>query len=388
MIPFMKFLLSENAISSKIGADKTEAHTKKYLNPEVMGSSLYNVAKSNPHVPVGSKVKVSNPRPHEGHIVVDVEHDGKTHTLKADRLDKPAGVGGSGPRGAGGNPEELEDRQIAEIQQSIHKAISDNKGRPINMRHPNGSTTEVAGIKKVTDGKPKADAYLHDSKGNPVHWMSLKGKKFQQWGGTKGISEHPTMKKALEALQTVKKTFHPGQRALPSGAAYHYSLDPENNPEDRDMIHKTMYGIDHGKSHGPNNVHAIYSGDTIGIKKTSHPSGSEYEFSPEAMYSNMKNNKDSDVSTSKILVTPRENKDQAGTGGRIMVSSASNTPKSLDAIESLKSGTGYTPREKAPKVEKVKKPRAASNSVSKKKAGNSSGEHGGISFSSDEERLG
>jgi hypothetical protein len=353
MLKFRSFLveqLDEATIDSGINAKDTQRHIDKYLNPELRSKREYTIAKAGDHpFEAGSKVTVTGeprlPRGREkaGHYHVDVDNGKFQGSVPLNALEKPGGMGRTGK-----DPEKLERSQIGQLRNAIQAAIKANRGKPIRMHVGGGKHVEVNGIEKIEGEKPKADAYLHDAEGKPVHWMSLKGKQFQQFGGTTGLTNHPSMKRALEHLKNAKETFHPdshgqytGNPVLPTGHAYHVNLDHVNNLEDRDLIHKEMYGINHGKEHGKNNVHAVYGGDTISIKKTNHPDGNVYEFNPDAVYSNMHNNANSDAADAKVLVTPREEKNQHGTGGRVMVAPTYLSPKSKDAVEAMRTGVGY-----------------------------------------------
>jgi len=358
MLKFRSFLvgqLDERAIKSGIGDKNTKRHIDQYLTPDRREEHGYEVnTDKHPVFAKGSRIRlngaprVGNPKKNEDpkHYYVDAQdsaNPAKQGSIKISHLEKPSGTGRTGK-----DPEKLERSQIGHLRNAIQAAIKENHGKPIRMHVGGGNHVEVSGIEKIEGEKPKADAYLHDAEGKPVHWMSLKGKQFQQFGGTTGLTNHPSMKRALEHLKNAKETFHPdshgkytGNPVLPTGHAYHVNLDHANNLEDRDLIHKEMYGINHGKEHGKNNVHAVYGGDTIGIKKTNHPDGNVYEFNPDAVYSNMHNNADSDVADAKVLVTPREEKNQHGTGGRVMVAPTYLSPKSKDAVEALRTGVGY-----------------------------------------------
>jgi hypothetical protein len=180
------------------------------------------------------------------------------------------------------------------------------------------------------------------------------------------------MKQALHDLAGVKDTFHGDGPTLPSGHAYHFQLD-KSDPNHADLIHKEMYGIDHGKEHGINNVHAVYGGETIGIKPHDNGRQGHYVFNPEAVYSNMKNNHKSDVADAKVLVTPREGKNQHGTGGRVMVAPTYLSPNSRDATDAMRTGVGYTKKPKPEPAPKGKKSKAPITSEGH-------GEHGGLSF--------
>lgn len=227
----------------------------------------------------------------------------------------------------GKNQQSLEVQQVDELHKAIQEKIKSNNGKPIKILTPNGETHEVAGIKRVEGGWPKADAYLHDSKGNPVHWMSLKGDKFQQWGGYKDVDEHPIMKEAVQKFQALKEKLSPGGKYLPPKSAYHINLD-KKNVKHKQFLFKSMYGRDHGGEYGAHNVHAIYSGNTIGLKKHKTRKG-VFELDPTALYVN-RNNNTSDVSDAKILLTNRAGMNQRGTGGRIMISHSGNVANSKD----------------------------------------------------------
>lgn len=377
MLKFSDYLgsniLNEAAMKSGIGDKDTPRHINKYLNQKLRDEHEYTVAKDgHPLFAKGSKVTVTGearlPRGQEkkGHYHVDVDNGEHVGSVPLSYLQKPS-IGR-----ANKDQEKLENSQISHLHTSIQHAITSNKGKPITMHVGEGKTVRVAGIQKVTEGKPKADSYLHDENGTPVHWMSLKGRQFQQFGGTRGLEDHPVMKQALHDLAGAKDTFHGDSPTLPSGHAYHFQLD-KNDPNHADLIHKEMYGIDHGKEHGINNVHAVYGGETIGIKP--HTSGRQghYEFNPEAVYSNMKNNHKSDVADAKVLVTPREGKNQHGTGGRVMVAPTYLSPNSRDATDAMRTGLGYVKKQKAPAVSKAKKSKSPITSEGH-------GDHGGLQF--------
>lgn len=249
----------------------------------------------------------------------------------------------------GKNQQSLESEQVNFLHNAIQEQIRANGGKPIRIRTPNGDTHEVAGIKRVEGGWPKADAYLHDKDGNPVHWMSLKGDKFQQWGGYKDVDEHPIMKDAIDQFVKLKNRLSPEGKYLPRASAYHISLD-KNDPEHRQFLFKSMYGKEHGGEYGAHNVHAIYSGNTIGLKQ-SEPG--LFELDPTALYVN-RNDDTSDVSDAKILLTNRAGMNQRGTGGRIMISHTGNVANSKE----IGKGLSTTPVQKR-KVKSVRVPQTS-----------------------------
>lgn len=290
----------------------------------------------------------------------------------------------------GKNQQSLEAQQIDYLQNAIKEKIKANKGKPIKIKTPNGETHEVAGIKQVTGGWPKADAYLHDKDGKPVHWMSLKGDKFQQWGGYKDVDEHPIMKSAIEQFVKLKNKIAPEGKYLPPKSAYHIPLD-KNNPEHKQFLYKSMYGREHGGEYGPHNVHAIYSGNTIGLKEHKEPG--VFELDPTALYVN-RNNEHSDTSDAKILVTNRAGMNQRGTGGRIMISHIGNVSNSKDISGGSPAPAVTTEKKKVIKpAVAVSKPKPTINrgefGVNRgdgPRTLNSDADHGGRSFYTPQEK--
>ena len=253
---------------------------------------------------------------------------------------------------AGKNQQSLEQEQVAFLQKAIEEKMAANGHRPIRIRTPDGGIHEVTGIKQVQGGWPKADAFLHDKEGKPVHWMSLKGDKFQQWGGYKDLENSPLMQTYLDKLRDHKETIAPGEKYVPKGAAHHITLNPED-ADDRDLLYKSMYGRDHGGEYGLHNVHAIYSGNTIGLKETEPDI---HELDPTALYVN-RNDNTSDVSKAKILVTHRSGMNQQGSGGRVMITHMGNVGNSRD----IDTGERAVPTKKSQIAAAVAKPEQSSD---------------------------
>jgi hypothetical protein len=82
-----------------------------------------------------------------------------------------------------------------------------------------------------------------------------------------------------------------------------------------------------------NNVHAVYSGNTIGLKEND---GGEFELNPNALYVNKNDANDSNLPSTKILVTNRSGLNQLGTGGRVMVTHSGNNKNSKHVDQILK----------------------------------------------------
>ena len=106
----------------------------------------------------------------------------------------------------------------------------------------------------------------------------------------------------------------------------HHNLD-ENNPEHRKLIHRAMYGINHGEQHGINNVNSILVGDTSFSKsatpdpyKDNHKGIPSFDLSASEHHYVNTNNEKSDISPSKIINRKAGTENSAGiNAGRILI---------------------------------------------------------------------
>lgn len=342
MLSFASFLIEKiNDSLESSSPEETERHRKQYYADETPDDIFHRLGGRyildkdrtdlGNEFSKGQEVKLSR---------IEKRHDKngvlRYHGVTEDGKSIPMGHFKKPPIGrAGKNQQSLEQQQIEHIQNAIQSALRESGGKTIRIKTADGKIHNVAGIKQSPDNRSKADAYLHDENGNAVHWMSLKGDTFQQWGGYKGLDEHPVLKSAIEKFRDFKDKLNPGEKYLPSRSAYHLDLDA-NNPEHKDLLMKSMYGLDHGKEFGPNNVHAIYSGNTVALRKSDHPSEQGiFELHPNALYLN-KNDATSDAPSAKILVTNRAGLNQKGTGGRIMISHRGNVSYSKNIEDVFK----------------------------------------------------
>ncbi len=245
----------------------------------------------------GDKVKLHGVKDVDGIRHIDVETaEGKRALIPANKLNK---VGAR----AGSDPEAAENAQISAIHDHITKHLARTGQTSTTINLPDGTKIRAAGIKKVTttEGKykPKADAYFHDEDGKPVHYMSLKSNTYQQYGGVSHLANHPTVKKAIEPLKSA---------AADNSKPHHYSLDPKNSADDRNLIHQSMYGKNFGKEHSVSNVHAIYRGNiALGSNEDNSMTMTASSFS-----SNKNNNENSDYVPAKILSRPDQNRSDLG----------------------------------------------------------------------------
>lgn len=347
MLKFSSFLkeetLNEAAFYDSLESSKpeeTERHKKQYYdtslsedgNPDDNGvfhklNGLYVLDKDrtdlHPDYVKGAQIKLSDVQARPDKNGVMRHHGlvyGKGDAIPMSHFEKPK-IGR-----AGKNQQKLEEEQIKYLAKAIEDAKTETGEPSIRMRFPNGESHDVAGIMPAgaEGGWPKADAFLHNESGEPVHWMSLKGDSFQQWGGYRGLDNHPSLVAALEQFKQVKNKIAPNSRYLPKSSSFHYDLNPDNS-DDRELIQKSMFGINHGGDHGVNNVHAVYSGNTIGIKRSED---GVYELNPNALYVNKNDRNDRDLPPTKVLLTNRSGLDQLGTGGRIMVTHSGNNKNS------------------------------------------------------------
>lgn len=327
-----RYLLADIVGSKTNPGDR---HRKNYYSQEHIKTHQYTLKKEHPDIgPVGTKVKIDN---------IVVASDGKKmryhgsvngKLVPMSHFMKPRWRVRTGYIGKG-----LEQKQIEALADQIDQAKKEQNSTHIKMKLSNG-IKRVAGIEAVKGSNSiKADAFTYeiDKHGNKKinHYLSLKGDRHQQWGGFSDLKDYPTMKSAINTFSKVKEKLAPGKKFLPRQTKVHLDLD-EKKPEHREMIHKSMYGRDHGGDYGLNNVHAIYGGNTIGLQKSEHPRhGTVYSFHPNALYVN-RNDDTSDVVPSKILLTYRNGLDQEGSGGRIVVIHKKSNQNSVHAHEVLK----------------------------------------------------
>jgi hypothetical protein len=328
MFKFGEYLTEKTEIRKAIsaGGKNAERHYNQYIKDYLPGEKLHGPGShqlATDHVdpqtgvsfPAGSRVHLIHNENKNGvnHVTISDEN-GNESVVKASKLAKT---------GNARNPEQVEDDQIAQMQNGIDLHKKTTGGSSARIRFGDGNYVDAAGIKKVTkddwkkmgyDGKgaPKADAYFHDENGNPTHFISLKGTRHQQWGGATHIANHPAVQRAvgeignkLDAERSADPEF--------SGAVRH-SLDP-NDEHDRDLIHKSMYGMKHGKEYGLSNVHRIIGGN---ISLATNANG-ELNLNSDKSYTNT-NDKDSDThnDTSAIFRTSGD-RNNFSLGGRVLI---------------------------------------------------------------------
>lgn len=137
--------------------------------------------------------------------------------------------------------------------QNLKSQISSNFTLNFNQTFYN-----ISSIEKVK-GNVKADFALYD-KDVPVIFISHKDgktmKQFQQFSGISDVASHPFVYKFIEDLRYnfpngVPKGF---------GTVSSKKIDQEIS-ENRKLLHKCIFGIDHGNPYNENNVHVVIQGN-------------------------------------------------------------------------------------------------------------------------------
>ena len=331
MLKFAHFLKEAN-LSGGSG-DVGERHFNSYIAPWLSGGSkdkeqppAYELGSSHRtrdmSLPAGTKFVITG---HAGkvngthHVNIKTEH-GEETTIPVTRIKKPQ-VGR-----AGKSQEEVENYQINTVHEGITKHLEKTGQKEVNMKLPDGTIIKAAGARKVVPEdykglgyKPKADMIIYDSNNKPVHFVSLKGHSYQQFGGVSHLANHPVIKKAIDLFKKHRESSDNKTTAI------HYDLDT-SNPEHREIQQKSLYGKDHGGEYGLSNVHAVYQGD---ISVSSHDDGS-LVLNASKTYSNKKNSAESDTGPGmKILARPSSDRSDAGMKKtRIMVAPSGLRPNS------------------------------------------------------------
>jgi hypothetical protein len=255
MKPFSTFLfeslLTERAPMKASGA-KAEYDVNKYLNPEMRKQHTYTTVKDTAGIPKGTSVKVKKVEAIGDKYHAHVEHEGETKKIPVNHLEKPGGY------------ENLksEDAQIKSLHSQITDHVKANGGKPIDL-HIGGKKFKVASAHKV-EGNVKADFALHDHKGKPVYFGSLKAgahpSKFSGYGGFSHM-KNPSVHAAARSLATNIAKHPLGQGEM----AFHKFNAGDHDHEH--VVRQALFGKEVGsKEHGVSNIHGVHHGN-ISISK-------------------------------------------------------------------------------------------------------------------------
>jgi len=340
MFKFGEYLTEKNSTRAGISASgkQMERHHNKYIR-DYLPDADPATSKHGPdthefnsdHVdpetgfkfPVGTRVHLINSEIKNGknHVTVSDSSGNKT-TILASKLARFE---------HSRNPEQVENDQIAQIQNAIDQHKKATGKNSVRIRFGDGNYIDTSGFKKVVkddwkkmgyDGKgaPKADAYFHNEKDEPIHFVSLKGTSHQQWGGVEHLANHPSVQKGVSEIKSKLEQERANNPKFNS-AIRHY-LDPDNK-EDRDLIHRSMYGMKHGGEYGLSNVHRIIGGN---ISIIPNEKNGELNLNSTSSYTNTNDENSHYHPDNSIIFRTASGKNSFGTGGRIGVGLTSWKP--------------------------------------------------------------
>jgi len=156
-----------------------------------------------------------------------------------------------------------EDRALSNLRNQIEAAMVNEKSGVLHMKI-GGKKVIVTGVAS-TPSNPKSDFHLLDDKGKEVAWIShkdgSKAKDFQQYGGVTN--------KVFRASADLEKYLKDVVKA--SGGALSRGQSFMRVAKDEDVIKKSVWGIDYGKSErGRNNVDEFHQGPMTLSKVGNH----------------------------------------------------------------------------------------------------------------------
>lgn len=268
-ISFVENILCEDQpMISKISADMSHFHVKRFLNPEAMSKHPLVLGKEHEGLPAGTKVKGESTFIKDGRYHVKATHleTGKRYDIPIHKLNKPA-VGR-----ATLNQEAAENEHIAHLHSQIQSELK-STGKPEIPLKFMGETHQIAGAMKIPqiEGRPKADMTLVNSKGERKvfisHKKSANPARILRYGGISDF-EKSGLNTVSEFKQRLSKHINPkvGIRDTPEDQAAHkgkrYTMKLDmNNPEHVHIAKHSMFGPRYQESeHNVNNIHAILYG--------------------------------------------------------------------------------------------------------------------------------
>lgn len=160
-----------------------------------------------------------------------------------------------------------EDRYLASFRTELERVMDEQEDGALDMLI-GGRKVVVSGVGQPK-GTPKADFFLLDDMGEEVAWLSHKaGSKsndFQQYGGltprgTKGAFERS--KQVNSFIDKLKELYPEGMKSGDS-----VKRDIDLNGDGKDIVRKSIYGIDYGGKPGLNNIDEFHQGEMKLSKK-------------------------------------------------------------------------------------------------------------------------
>lgn len=154
---------------------------------------------------------------------------------------------------AAGQRERIEQDQIADIAKDLEEAKNGKSSIPLLVGDRVVQAARVEKEKGSVHGKaPKSDMTVIDEQGNPVAWVSLKGRPFR-WGGWTHLLQVPEITNWLKRIKEETGGVFESKQSY----GLHISDDVKT---------KIVYGKQFGGDRGFSNVDCVLVGDTS-IKK-------------------------------------------------------------------------------------------------------------------------
>lgn len=310
MLSFKQFIIEANLSGGK----NAEYHVQKYIEPYIGKKGTHSLSSDIGGIKANSPVTI-----HSHHV----DSKGKRFALVSGMgsEDKVAVPFSKIKKPIIKNPLSKEDRHQANIRSQIDELKNKNgtSSIPILIGDKLHHVSSVENIK----GTPKADFSFNDTEGNPVHYVSHKdgktAKDFQQLGGVSHakIKNHPAVSSFVSKL---KERFSGG---VPKGAGTAgSSVLNQDSPENRKLIHHSVFGHEHGSSeYGPNNVHSLIQGNMT-LHEINHPvHGKVYKLKSDGHMIHNENSSEQKMPfETKIMAMHRgDRNDQGLNNTRIMI---------------------------------------------------------------------
>ena len=160
-----------------------------------------------------------------------------------------------------------EDKYLSSFRKRLEQAMEDAEDGALDMM-VGGRMVRVTGVDQPK-GTPKADFYLIDDKGEQTAWISHKaGSKsndFQQYGG---LTERGTggafarSKQVNDFINKLKELYPNGMKSGDSA-----KRDIKLDGDGKNIVLKSIYGIDYGGKPGLNNIDEFHQGEMYLVKK-------------------------------------------------------------------------------------------------------------------------
>ena len=160
-----------------------------------------------------------------------------------------------------------EDRYLASFRAELERVMAEEQDGAIDML-VGGRKVNVSGVGQPK-GTPKADFFLYDDEGEPVAWLSHKaGSKsndFQQYGGLTPRGTAGAFERSKQVNAFIFKLTELFPNGMKSGDSVKREIKLDR--DGKDIVRKSIYGIDYGGKRGLNNIDEFHQGEMKLAKK-------------------------------------------------------------------------------------------------------------------------